>query len=470
MHTIEDLNLGDVIVTQITKYHERPHFGAGKIHEYAVYTVTGTAGDGITLNGGTHALTQPSKPGAYAILEFPNTYRSRFYAVQGLFRRATSWKVDRIATFTGDDANREADSYVSLLNKARELLANADISSALQEKPHVATQEEAHILIALASKHIQQDTTSTLRALKSARGKMKKVATKISKTPGKSSVSDKASNAPLRILANQEGTLTCYGFTEGSIIKLTTITTTATLQVAGGDNAAIRLSDRKGSPAGTITLQRKHFGHEDEVATRELIVTLDDEDEDAYVLCSGCSDPEWLVDVLMFTPANGKAEPIEEYVANQSMSFPQEETSAKSEAWQERQLESIHRSLDDACILCKKHGFNNAHSSIYSAYNEVYDVMHGKVSAAHIQHLNRSLQNVLDSAMLEVQHGSKARITEVENIISELVAINERVSAQQLKCPHTPYFTPHGTLNKGTHNSLVVGSSPTRPTLTKGIH
>ena len=68
MHTAEDLNHGDVIVTQITKYNERPHPGAGKVHEYVAYTVTGTAGDGITLNGGTHALIQTGKPGAYAIL------------------------------------------------------------------------------------------------------------------------------------------------------------------------------------------------------------------------------------------------------------------------------------------------------------------------------------------------------------------------------------------------------------------
>ena len=110
------------------------------------------------------------------------------------------------------------------------------------------------------------------------------------------------------------------------------------------------------------------------------------------------------------------------------MSFPQEEVSAKSEAWQERKLDSIHRSLNEALILCKKHGFDNAHSSIYSAYNEVYEAMYGKGSAADIQRLNSSLQNALDSAMLEVGCGSKARIAEVENTISELVAINERVS------------------------------------------
>lgn len=429
MHTIEDLNPGDVIVTQITKYNERPHLGAGEVHEYVTYAVTGTAGDGITLNGGTHALIQSGKPGAYAILEFPNAYRSRFYAVQGLFRRATSWKVDRIATFTGDDANREVDSYVSLLNKARELLANADISSALQEKPHAATQEEAQNLIASSSKHIQWDTNSILKALKAARGKMKEVAARSSKAQGKSSSSGKATDAPLRILTNQEGTLTCYGFIESSIVKLTTLTSTATLQVSSGDNTAIHLNDRQGNPAGTITLQRKHFEHEDEAATRKLIVMFDDEDEDAYVPCLGCSDPEWLIDVLMFTPANGKAEPIEEYVANQSMSFPQEEASSKSEAWRERRLESIHRSLDDALILCKKHSFNNAYSSIYGTYNEVYDAMHGRASAADIQHLNSSLQSMLDSAMLEIERASKARIAEVENIISELVAINEQVSA-----------------------------------------
>ena len=428
MHTAEDLNHGDVIVTQITKYNERPHPGAGKVHEYVAYTVTGTAGDGITLNGGTHALIQTGKPGAYAILEFPNAYRRRFYAVHGLFRRATTWNADRIATFRGGNANREADSYVSLLNKARELLTSADISSALQEKPHAVTQEEAQILATLANKHIQQDTTSILRALKAARGKMKEVAAKDSRARGKNPTPGKATDAPLRILANQEGALTCYGFIEGSIVKLTILTTTATLQVAGGDNTAIHLSDRKGNPAGTITLQRKHFEHEDEMATRELIKMLDDEDEDAYVLCSGCSDPEWLIDVLIFTPANGEAEPIEEYTANQSVSFPQEEVSAKSEAWQERKLDSIHRSLNEALILCKKHGFDNAHSSIYSAYNEVYEAMYGKGSAADIQRLNSSLQNALDSAMLEVGRGSKARITEVENTISELVAINERVS------------------------------------------
>lgn len=54
--------------------------------------------------------------------------------------------------------------------------------------------------------------------------------------------------------------------------------------------------------------------------------------------------------------------------------------------------------------------------------------MYGKGSAADIQRLNSSLQNALDSAMLEVGRGSKARIAEVENTISELVAINERVS------------------------------------------
>lgn len=421
MHTAEDLNPGDVIVTQITKYNERPHLGAGEVHEYTAYTVTGTAGDGITLNGGTHALIQSSKSGAYAILEFPNAYRSRFYAVQGLFRKATSWNVDRIATFRGDNANRAADSYVSLLNKARELLTSADISSALQEKPHVVTQEEAQFLATLASKHIQQDTTSIFRALKAARGKMKEVATK-------SSSSGKATDASLRILTNQEGSLTCYGFIEGSIIKLTTLTSKATLQVASGDNAAIHLNDRKGNPAGTIILQRKHFGHEDETATRELIKMLDDEDEDAYVPCSGCSDPEWLIDVLLFTPANGESEPIEEYVANQSMSFPQEEASAKSEAWKEKKLDSIHRALNEALILCKKHGFDNAHSSIYSAYDEVYKATHGMGSASDVQHLNSSLQNALDSAMLEVQRSSRASIAEVENIISELVAINERVS------------------------------------------
>lgn len=317
---------------------------------------------------------------------------------------------------------------MSLLNKARELLTSADISSALQEKPHAVTQEEAQILATLANKHIQQDTTSILRALKAARGKMKEVAAKDSRARGKNPTPGKATDAPLRILANQEGALTCYGFIEGSIVKLTTLTTTATLQVAGGDNTAIHLSDRKGNPAGTITLQRKHFEHEDEMATRELIKMLDDEGEDAYVLCSGCSDPEWLIDVLIFTPANGEAEPIEEYTANQSVSFPQEEVSAKSEAWQERKLDSIHRSLNEALILCKKHGFDNAHSSIYSAYNEVYEAMYGKGSAADIQRLNSSLQNALDSAMLEVGRGSKARIAEVENTISELVAINERVS------------------------------------------
>ena len=55
--------------------------------------------------------------------------------------------------------------------------------------------------------------------------------------------------------------------------------------------------------------------------------------------------------------------------------------------------------------------------------------MHGRASAADIQHLNSSLQSMLDSAMLEIERASKARIAEVENIISELVAINEQVSA-----------------------------------------
>lgn len=429
MHTTEDLNPGDVIVTQITKYYERPHLGAGEVHEYTAYAVTGTAGDGITLNDGTHALIQSGEPGIHAILEFPNAYRSRFYAVQGLFRRATSWEVAHIATFTGSNAKCEADDYVSLLNKARELLASTDISPALQEKPHVATQEEAQSLIASASKHIQWDTTSILKALKAARGKMKEVATKDSRARGKNSTPGKATDAPLRILTNQEGALTCYGFIEGSIIKLTTLTTTATLQVASGDNTAIRLTDREGNPAGTITLQRKHFEHEDEAATRELIKMLDDEDEDAYVPCSGCSDPEQLIDVLMFTPTSGTAEPIEEYVANRSMSFPQEEASIKLEAWQEKKLESIRRSLDESRGLCRKHGFENAYSSLYGAHSEAYSAMHGKGSTSDIQRLNSSLQSVLDSAMLEVERVSKARITEVKNTISGLVAINERVSA-----------------------------------------
>lgn len=428
MYALGDLNPGDVIVTQITQDPKPRGFENGETYQYDTYTVTGTVGDGITLNGGTHALIQSKESGVYAIWEFANTYRSRFYAVQGLFRKVTTWEVTHIATFTGDDAKCAADDYVALLNKAREVLAHADVSPALQKKPHTITSAEAHSVIASAIKHVQWDTTSTLKALKSARNKMKDVAAKSSKAHSRNSNSGKLSNAPLRILTNQEGALTCYGFIEGSIVKLTTLTTTKTLQVTGGNNTTIHLNDSKGNPAGSITLQREHFGHEDEVATRELLAILDDEDGDSYVLCSGCSDPEWLIDVLMFTPTSGEAEQIEEYTANKNMTFQQEEAFNKLYAWQENKLESVRRSLGESRRLCDKHGFEEASSSIYSVDHEVYGAMYGKGSPTYIQRLNSSLQDALDSAMLNVERVSKERVAEVENTLSGLVAVNERVS------------------------------------------
>lgn len=101
MYALGDLNPGDVIVTQITQDPKPRGFENGEAYQYDTYTVTGTAGDGITLNGGTHALIQSKESGVYAIWEFANTYRSRFYAVQGLSRKVTTWEVTHIATFTG---------------------------------------------------------------------------------------------------------------------------------------------------------------------------------------------------------------------------------------------------------------------------------------------------------------------------------------------------------------------------------
>ena len=68
--------------------------------------------------------------------------------------------------------------------------------------------------------------------------------------------------------------------------------------------------------------------------------------------------------------------------------------------------------------------FYNVHTDL----DEVYGAMYGKGSPTYIQRLNSSLQDALDSAMLNVERVSKERVAEVENTLSGLIAVNERVS------------------------------------------
>lgn len=413
MSTLEQLKPGDAIVTQTT-YHPKSY----ALNNYAAYTVTGNTGDVVALNGGAYALMPSNKQGTYTIQKLATNYDKKTHVVASYMRDITSWEVGIIATFAGDATEAEANSYVKLLNKARKLLEG---TSALQGNPHTIMPHMVDELVASACKRTQAEVEAVLEVLTFAREEVANLANKEDKLIAKYGTPSTVSSGKLHLLTNEDGEMTSYGFLEHSIIELDTRYNTMTLQVGAGNNTAVYLNDHDGNVAGTITLQREHLEHAGSMATSDLYGDYEDSE-----VCSRCTDPEWQVDVLMFTPTGGKSEPIEEYQVKGSMSFEQEATLRKLNAWQKSELKTLYKVVeeligkDNACLSY----------SVLDVQEGIYGAIYHDRSANRIQRLRNSLQGILAKAMLDTEHIGKKHYAKVENTLVPLATINKEISAK----------------------------------------
>lgn len=413
MLTLEQLNPGDAIVTQTT-HHPKSYM----LHNYTGYTVTGNTGNVVTLNNGSYALMPSNKQGTYTIQKLTTNYDKKTHVVASYMRDITSWGVGIIATFAGDTAKAEANSYVKLLNKARKLLEG---TSPLQNNPHTIMPHMVEDMVASACEHTQEEVDAVLEVLTFVREEVANLANKEDKLLTKYDTPSTVSSGKLHLLTNEDGEMTSYGFLERSIIELDTRYDTMTLQVGAGNNTTVYLNDHDGNVAGTITLQREHLEHAGSMATSDLYGDYEDSE-----VCSRCTDPEWQVDVLMFTPTGGKSEPIEEYQVKGSMSFEQAATLRKLNAWQKSELKSLYEVIeglvgkDNACLSY----------SVLDVQEGIYSAIYHNRSANRIQHLRNSLQGTLAKAVLDTEHIGKKHYAKVENTLAPLATINKEISAK----------------------------------------
>ena len=413
MSTLEQYKPGDAIVTQTT-HHPKSY----ALNNYAAYTVTGNAGDVVTLNNGSYALMPSNKQGTYTIQKLTTHYDKKTHVVASYMRDVTSWGVGIIATFAGDTAKAEANSYVKLLNKARKLLEG---TSPLQNGPHTIMPHMVDEMVASACEHTQEEVDAVLEVLTFVREEVANLANKEDKLLTKYDTPSTVSSGKLHLLTNEDGEMTSYGFLEHSIIELDTRYDTMTLQVGAGNNTAVYMNDRDGNVAGTITLQREHLEHAGSMATSDLYGDYEDSE-----VCSRCADPEWQVDVLMFTPTGGKSEPIEEYQVKGSMSFEQVATLRKLNTWQKSELKALYKvieelvSKDNSCLSY----------SVLDVQEGIYGAIYHDHSANRIQRLRNSLQGTLAKAVLDTEHIGKKHYAKVENTLVPLAAINKEISAK----------------------------------------
>lgn len=409
MYTIENLNPGDAIVTQTTKHAE-----TYKLHRYTPYTITGVSDGVAILNNGTHALMHtPEKESVYTLQELTTSYNQRTHVYTPYMTEAITWQVDIIKTFTGDTAKDEAHNHSALLNKARTLLKGVAGVSDLQRKPHTITSNMVEEVVALAGKHIQQGVKSALETLAFIRDGLNELVAADVKMRAKYNAPSAASGK-LYILTNKDGEATSYGFQEGAIVEIETRHNIHTLQVHGGDNTAIHLINDTGKAIGAITLQRGHLEHAGGMATRDL---YGDYEEDE--VCRQCDDPEWQIDMPMFTALEGKPEHIEEYSTNGSLSFEQEAAYLELQAWQESSLRNVYNIASDAADKYLQYGFY----AVHDAAEHVYDLLVDRSDIARIQRRNSALKDALDRAVVDTEHIGKEYIVKVKDTISAVAGI-----------------------------------------------
>lgn len=409
MYTFENLNPSDAIVTQTTKHAE-----TYKLHRYAPYIITGVSDGVAILNNGTHALMRtPEKEGVYTLQKLTTSYNQRTHVYTPYMTEVVTWQVDIIKTFTGDTAKDEAHNHSRLLNKARTLLKGVAGVSDLQRKPHTITSNMVEEVVSLAGKHIQQGVKSTLETLEFIRDGLNELVAADVKMRTKYNAPSAASGK-LYILTNKDGEVTSYGFQEGAIVEIETRHNIHTLQVYGGDNTAIHLINDTGKETGAITLQRGHLEHAGGMATRDL---YGDYEEDE--VCRQCDDPEWQIDMPMFTALEGKPEHIEEYSTNGSLSFEQEAAYLELQAWQESSLRNIYNIASDAAHKYLQYGFY----AVHDAAEHVYDLLVDRSDIARIQRRNSALKDALDRAVVDTEHIGKEYIVKVKDTISAVAGI-----------------------------------------------
>jgi hypothetical protein len=416
MENAKALTLDSVIVTQTTQ-----HLEAYKERKYAAYSVTSHAGDMAILNDGAYALI-PSRDqqGAYAIQKLITNYRKNFYVTSPCLREVDTWQVALVKTFAGDTAKSEADSYVKLLNEARELLKGVKGMAGSQREPHTITSDvQANVLVATRN-HMHDGMKSLLETLTLIREKMEELAVADSKMHTKYNAINSGSSGKFHMLTNADGLATGYCFMEGTIITVETRNATKKLQVTVGNSSTIYLADSEGNAAGTITLRREHLAHVDDMAINDLGSYYRKRD-----VCTGCSDPVWQVDMLMLTDSQGDTECIEKYTASEALSFEQEAAYAKWQAWQEAELRNIDEIAHKPISECaNSYGFDTA----YEVLEVIFNSLHGRNGVECIQYCNNALQDTLDKAVLDAERVVKEREEEVQRVISGLATINGKHS------------------------------------------
>lgn len=396
---------GDAIVTQTTQHAE-----SHKVYNYAPYIITGMSGDMAILNNGTHALMPATgKDGAYTIQKLITSFKQRIEITAPYMADVTTWQVDIIKTFTGNTAKADAHNYSKLLNKARNLLKGVADASDLQCAPHAITSDMVEDVVGLAGKHIQRGVNSTLEVLTFIRDEIDKLTSADAKMRAKYNAT--TTSGKLHILANKDGELTSYGFLEGVIIEIESRYNISTLQVSGGDNTTIHLTNDIGKAAGIITLQREHLEHAGGMAIRDL---YGDYEEDE--VCHQCADPEWQVDVPMFTATGGKPEPIEEYSINGNLSFEQESAYRELQAWQESALRNLYDIANEVINEYLQYGFYAAHDTA----EHIYDLMVDRSDIARIQRRSTALKDALDKAVLDTEYVGKEYVAKVKKTLKDL--------------------------------------------------
>lgn len=414
MLTLEQLNPGDAIVTQTTR-HPKSYM----LHNYAAYTVTGNTGGLVTLNNGNYALMQTNQQGTYTIQELTTHYSKETHVVASYMQDITTWDVAIIAAFAGDTAKAKASNYAKLLNNAVKLLSDVPDASPFNREAHTIMPHMVEGLVASACARTQGEVEATLEVLTLVREEVGVLASKEVKLLAEYDTPSNVTNSKLHLLTNEDGAMTSYGFLKHSIIELTTRYDTVTLQVGEGDNTAVYLNDREGNVAGTITLQREHLEHAGSMATSDLYGDYEDDE-----VCSSCTDPEWRVDALVFTPTGGKSEPIEEYLVKESVSFKQEDASLELYEWQKGALKSIYEVIEEAMSGAK----NLRTYSMLDVQEGIYNAIYRDRSNNRIQRLRNALQGTLAKAVLDTENIGKKRLAKVEETLAPLATLNEEIS------------------------------------------
>lgn len=407
---------GNAIVTQTTWHPE-----VYKERKYAAYSVTSHTGDMAILNDGAYALI-PSRDqrGAYTIQKLITNYRKDFYVTSPYLREVDTWQVAPIEAFAGDTPKSEADSYVKLLNEARELLKGVKGMVGFQREPHTITSDVQANVLAATRNHMRGGMKSLLETLVLIREKMEELAVADSKMRTKYNAINGGSSGKFHMLTNADGLATGYGFMEGAIITLETRNATKKLQVTGGNSSIIYLADSEGKTAGTITLRREHLTHVGDMAINDLGSYYREHD-----VCIDCSDPVWQVDMLMFTDSQGSIECIEKYTASEALSFEQEAAYAKWQAWQEVELRNIDEIAHKTISECaNSYGFHTA----YEVLEVIFNSLHGQNGIECVQRCNNALQDTLDKAILDAERVVEEHEEKVQWVISGLVAFNGKHS------------------------------------------